>query len=495
MKKKILKYNFYFFFIISAIFILLRLEILFGSDLEAPFTDDFYYYLTISRNFLNYNLITFDQINTTNGFQPLWFFYLTIINYLIDNNIFFNFIIILTIFILSFFVFINFKKFLISNSYTELQAMLASSFISYLTLFFSKNGMEISLAMFFFSSSLNYFKVNSYIFTIFGFLTFLSRIDFIIFYFFLISHELIFNRKKYIEKFFLKDLMFPLLVFFYFIINLNFFGFPFPESGVAKSLVNELKFNPETFSFLNSKSIGMRFISLLFIINIFGIFFVFSKKFSNFTKVSLVSSIFFFLSNSLRSAWPLWTWHLYFLSISSPLIIVEILRIIKFKKEIFLYVFIGIFFSLAYGHLFLKNLNSTNDHILNTAKKIKNHFNNKNYQVFAMGDMAGKVSYLLNKRLIQLEGLVAGKDMINRIDQEDNLCKVFKDYKVQIYLTAFTEKIDNLYIVQEPSQKSKNMKKMQGKITGEPYKIFTSPNSTLKVLSFNFENGKNKCIY
>ena len=79
LKKNFLNLSFYFFFIISSIFILLRLEILFGSDVEAPFTDDFYYYLTISRNFLNYNLITFDQINITNGFQPLWFFYLTII--------------------------------------------------------------------------------------------------------------------------------------------------------------------------------------------------------------------------------------------------------------------------------------------------------------------------------------------------------------------------------------------------------------------------------
>ena len=60
LKKNFLNLSFYFFFIISSIFILLRLEILFGSDVEAPFTDDFYYYLTISRNFLNYNLITFD---------------------------------------------------------------------------------------------------------------------------------------------------------------------------------------------------------------------------------------------------------------------------------------------------------------------------------------------------------------------------------------------------------------------------------------------------
>ena len=495
IKKNFLNLSFYFFFIISSIFILLRLEILFGSDIEAPFTDDFYYYLTISRNFLNYNLITFDQINITNGFQPLWFLYLTIINYLTSSNIFFNFLVIFTIIFLSGCVFINFKNFLISNQYTDLQAAIVSSFISYLTLFFSKNGMETSLAMFFFSLSLNYFKKNSYLFVTFGFLTFLSRIDFIIFYFFLILSELLLRKKIYIQKFLIKDSIFLLLIIFYLIINVKFFGFPFPESGIAKSLVNEIQFNKETFSFLDSRSIGMRFISLLFYINIFGLLFLFSKKFNIFTKISVISTAFFFLSNSLRSAWPLWTWHLYFLSISTPLIIMEILKIINFEKKIFIFFFIGIFFSSAYGYFFLKNINSKNDHILNISKEIRNYFDTKDYEVFAMGDMAGKASYLLERRFIQLEGLVSGKDMINKINQQKNLCSVFENYKVQIYLTASPKKVKDTYFVQEPHQISQNVKKMQGKISGEPYKIFTSPDSNLKIFSFNFENGKNKCIY
>ncbi len=112
-----------------------------------------------------------------------------------------------------------------------------------------------------------------------------------------------------------------------------------------------------------------------------------------------------------------------------------------------------------------------------------------------MGDMAGKASYLLERRFIQLEGLVSGKDMINKINQQENLCSVFEDYKVQIYLTTSPQKIKNTYFVQEPHQLSQNVKKMQGKIIGEPYKIFTSPDSDLKIFSFNFENGKNKCIY
>ena len=96
------------------------------------------------------------------------------------------------------------------------------------------------------------------------------------------------------------------------VLNYKYFGFIFPESGVAKSLYKELKFNIETFNFLNSESLGMKFISLMFYLNLISLFFLFSDKISKFSKYSIITNIIFFSSNSLRSAWPLWTWHFSF---------------------------------------------------------------------------------------------------------------------------------------------------------------------------------------
>ena len=50
--------------------------------------------------------------------------------------------------------------------------------------------------------------------------------------------------------------------------------------------------------------------------------------------------------------------------------------------------------------------------------------------------MAGKVSYLLDKKLIQLEGLVGGKKIIQNIKAENNLCEVLKEFGVDIYLSS-----------------------------------------------------------
>ena len=94
---------FFFSFFLSCLFIFLRLEILFGDDVSAPFTDDFYYYLTTARNTINLGFITFDRISLTNGFQPLWFIVILFFKSLIQNYILFNSIIIFIIFIFCFF--------------------------------------------------------------------------------------------------------------------------------------------------------------------------------------------------------------------------------------------------------------------------------------------------------------------------------------------------------------------------------------------------------
>ena len=244
---------FYLLYIISCLFIFLRLEITYGSDLKAPFTDDFYYYLTTSRNFIELKKITFDQVSLTNGFQPLWFIIITFLNFFITNDIWLNSVIIILIFFLSFLTYFNFKFFLKKNNYTEEDSNFISITICFLSLFFSKNGMEISLAIYLFSQSLKFLNKNIFIFCIFGILTFLARIEFAIFYFIILSYELFLN-KKLLKKNYIKNiLIFPSFIIFYLLINYVFFQSYFPESGIAKSLTKQLQFNLETFSFLKSQ--------------------------------------------------------------------------------------------------------------------------------------------------------------------------------------------------------------------------------------------------
>ena len=125
---------------------------------------------------------------------------------------------------------------------------------------------------------------------------------------------------------------------------------------------------------------------------------------------------------------------------------------------------------------------------MNIANKIENHYADSHYETFAMGDMAGKVSYLLDKKLVQLEGLVGGKRVLKSIKNQDNLCHLFNELNVEIYLTTKIKKIGELYYVEEPAQKSINIKKMKGTLVIKPEKTFTS--ADLNVYAFNLKNNK-----
>ena len=487
MKKEII--FFHLLYATSCLFIFLRLEITHGYDLEAPFTDDFYYYLTTARNFIDLKSITFDQISTTNGFQPLWFLIILSLKFLINDEIIFNCSIITLIFVMSYLSFINFRSFLIKKNYSDTSSIFISISISFLSLFFSKNGMEISLAIFLFSISLIHLNNNNILFSLFAFLTFLSRLEFILFYSVILFHEFFLNKKIFQKKFILQILILPFLLIIYLIFNNFYFDNFLPESGVAKSLNNEFKFNQETFSFLSKQEKGMKFISFLFYLNIFGLLFLFSKKLKILTKIALITVMIFFISNSLRSAWQLWTWHFFFLGISTPLIIDDLTRSINLSFVKYRSLFVGAFFALAYFNLYVENYGSDNDHILNLAKKISNHYKFEKYKRFAMGDMAGKTSYLLNKKLIQTEGLVGGKKVLEKIMNQKSLCELFEEYGIEIYLTSKFENNNNKYYVEEPTHKSKNVKKMKGILLKGPDKIFSS--GDLKIYAFNVKENDN----
>lgn len=484
--------KFYFFaFGLSGLLIFLRSEIIFGDNIIAPFTDDFYYYLNTANNFLKLGLISFDKINLTNGYQPLWFFFILLLKWIIINEILFNSIVFISILLFSFGVYYNSKKFFKSLNYSDENSNFIAILTSYLTLYFSKNGMEIALAIFLFSWSLLYLKKNLLIFSFLSFLTFLTRLEFIYIFFFILFNEYVINKKIFIFNNFIKLLFLPILLVIYVLINLYFFNVPFPESGIAKSLQNEIKFNKETFSFIESNGYGMKFITSIFYFNCIGVFFLFSKKLKYFTKISIITLIVFFILNCLRSPWPLWTWHFFFMAISTPLLANDLIKLLFPGKIKIITNLISIFFVIAYSFLLKEDFNIKNDHILNIAVMIKTNYKNSDKEVFAMGDMAGKTSYLLDKKLIQLEGLVSGKKMINNIKNEKNLCKVLKELNVDVYLASKIKYENNKIFLEEPSISSQNARKMKGEINIKPNKIFNSGNINI----YAFESNKNNTCF
>jgi hypothetical protein len=163
---------------------------------------------------------TFDTINLTNGFQPLWFLFIVLLTYILGDGVIFNSAIFLVIGLLSLLVFFESKKYLIKKGYSEDASLFIGSFISFLTLFFSKGGMEIALVNYFIILSLSFSSKNPLIFGVFLFLTLLSRLDAIWIITFLFLNYFIINHKKNLFGL----LLFPLLTLSYIILNYLIFG-------------------------------------------------------------------------------------------------------------------------------------------------------------------------------------------------------------------------------------------------------------------------------
>jgi hypothetical protein len=413
-------------------------------------------------------------------------FIITLATYSLGDGVFFNLVIFLIIGLLSLLVFFESRKYLLKQGYSCDASLFISSFISYLTLLFSKGGMEIALVNYFVILSLSSFNKKPLVFCLLLFLTLLSRLDVIWIIFFLFFNYLLINNKNITSLF-----SFFLLTLLYLFFNHLIFGSFMPDSGTAKSLNNSTVFNSETFNFLFTQgSYSYQFISVLFLINVFGLLLLFLKIRKE-TYIFLFSVIIFFIAHSLRSSWKLWDWHFYYLSFSTPFILYEYLKIFKNYFKYFYYC-TAIFFVSAFFYLTIKDYNIDNDHMLNLSIKISNYYNKQNTGMnFAMGDMAGKVSFILKRPVVQLEGLVSGSSIIDMIRKENSLCDIFKKFQIDVYLTNSVSKKNLYYEVYEPIQAGNNGKKVSAYIAGEPEQIFNS--GFLNVYAFNFKKN-NLCF-
>lgn len=224
------------------------------------FQDDFYYYLKLGENFWKYGFFTFDGINTTNGFQPLWQLIIIIISLFFegDSLVKASLLLNLLLTILFFYFFLKLIKKLKLPIFPLVLSIIALiSFPSLGQYLF--NGMETALAAFLIVLSFLYFiKLNekeisykdSIYFGILTGLSMLARLD--SFVIFIYPYFILLLKKR--DSFFISSIahlsiVIPYLSWLY--IN---FGSIFPISGAVKNFYStfyHLNPNPSLIDFIN----------------------------------------------------------------------------------------------------------------------------------------------------------------------------------------------------------------------------------------------------
>jgi hypothetical protein len=115
--------------------------------------------------------------------------------------------------------------------------------------------------------------------------------------------------------------------------------------------------------------------------------------------------------------------------------------------------------------------------IYSSSVKIAEKFANATNDIFAMGDRAGMVGYLLKHPIVHLEGIVMDKKFLQFIKKEENLLNVLKTYNVNYYIATNPEPISNgCYEFVEPRKAGNYSMKMRAVLCQEPFYEFWTGN-------------------
>jgi len=442
------------FLLCLSLFLLLQLYSFFTATDEPLinlFDDDAYYYFKIARNFAQNGRLTFDGQTLTNGFQPLWLLVLLPFFRFIDDPILVLRVVgVFSVFLCGLAGYLSLRHL---SRYSLLPFAVGGAFSLYCLFSLGVTGMETTLVLPLMMVSLLLVGKLANGQTTVGWglaagvslaLLLLARLDTIWLVASLLAGSLFFHRKN--MKAHLVAASLPALILvLYLTINLIVFGHPMPVSGLAKSLGEQgLHFNQLFFSQLTHRgdpATGNLWVSFGASCLFSGVYIPASihaliKK-DNLTTMSkslvplgVASAFLLFTAYELFvSTWVHWRWHAYLLFPMGTFLLPYVLERIERRlaeKGIFTR-------SIQIASLVLAVLAGVQ--IAITAIRAgwwsqtqAPAFRYDNQQlaellnetmppttILGMGDRAGSLGYFFHGSVLQLEGLVGDRAMLEAI--------------------------------------------------------------------------------
>lgn len=174
----------------------------------------------------------------------------------------------------------------------------------------------------------------------------------------------------------------------------------------------------------------------------------------------LFSIILYFIVVSTRSDWALFDWYFY------PLILVVPSSILLFSNDVqtlylkqsILYLFMIIIglWSIKYMYRVHNALSSESSNYTH-AHSIHTWLLHNNIKIAAMGDRSGLTGYIHKGTIINLEGLVSNRKLIDSIEAQAELQATLKEFRSEALIVSVYEKLltdkSGRYIVYQPHPK------------------------------------------
>ncbi len=462
-------------------------------------SDDFLYYLVIAKNLATGHGSTFNRILPTNGYQPLWEAILTIEQLFSPTLLQTELFIAICTLASGIVVLYLSRRLLRGYSIPEPIASLIAIFVAWIALNLSAGGMETILAI----PSMLWFAVlikeeadrsqnEPFRLGLVFSLTTLSRLDAGFFGVMLLGSALMISKTRKQLKAadlipFLAGLI-PLVA--YLISNIVVFGGILPISGDAKQLRRSLLPSANTFKSLLS---GSNVNATLLVGCLIAFFYLLGKRDSKPEKseriqigAMLAFPFVYYSILSFRSDWSVWYWYWYPLPaalIGATCAVKDLIQPVSRNHY-----FLSALALIIVGHLATSASYPRNDSIADEAVAV-HKFSSKHPGIYAMGDRAGSIAYLLENPLIQLEGLVSDRAFLQNIREQRPLLDVLHSYGVRYYITVTGAPTVSPFSAVEPLQAGEGSPKMSGKLYHQPVFRFDNEGFHTLIFDLNLEPG------
>jgi len=414
--------------------------------------DDSFFYLKTAYNFSAGYGSTFDLVNETNGYHPLWFLilslYFFLLNFFVNFSpaVYFRFVVLLNFLICVLILYLVFKIFKIKKSNEEYRKQYFLFIPLFIILVFTRDfGIESQLSCMLFSiylllKSKEVFEDKNYIALkiILLNLLFLSRIDYLftIVPFIIISDYYTSETKRKL-KFLLCSIISILIISCsYFLFNKFTYGhFLTITASLKNTFPNFLLF--ENLKMITShRSLVIHFIKSALIVVVILLFLLSLKyKKRNITKVDLFlfgsgGGVLSFIILSLSfNAQALREWYVTFPTFVAGLLFIYSINFAKkfFSLKLgFLIILCAIYFYLVRMNNF--KWNSSYDYAIN-LKRVTDE-QDKIFQI----DFSGVVGYFSERKIINGDGLINSFEYWDYL-KGNNLDKYFKAKRINMYST------------------------------------------------------------
>jgi hypothetical protein len=446
-----------------------------GEQYLCFFVDDFFYYLVVAKNLAFHGASTFNGLQATNGYHPLWLLTIALLYRVFGVHLPFFVAVVVLIWLLicgSYFALRRTQRLLSIGPDAGLACALFS--ITFMAVV-SRTGMEVSLALFWLSlfwermaaqSLERQTPARALVSGLFASALVLSRLDACLVVAAYACLTLI--RPSGARWTAVKQLLWfgagLLPVAMYFAFNQIEFGTILPVSGLAKNLKSTWFPSTSTVSALALPHL----VNLLFTwpsIMLCTLFLLQLQRAPypaesairpDQRRVQLcvaLHPIIFYSVLSFSSDWPTrWIWYLYPLvpvwALLGPTVIVRWIPLTRATA-------LCLAAAVACGSLVIMldrvNANMNATYTLQRAFRLRD-FAAAHPGRYGIGNAAGMASYLMPAPVVQLEGLVGDKALVDRIRRRQPLLQALDDLGVDYYVTIRTQWSADCYDVREPDE-------------------------------------------